>query len=362
MPHSEPADTGNDAFVWTTSNDSARVTQGRPLGRPPNGQSAETLDAMHRRWLHHGPPATGTRPPRSPRRRYEPHIADLMAGVQLDEFFLEYQPIISLASGQLAGFEALLRWRHPRRGVLGPERFIDDAERSGALGLLTPLILHDACRAAERWNRTAGADSPIAVSVNLCGAQLYDPRLGEHVAAAIGHTGLAAERLWFEITENSAARHVLVNREAVHDLRRLGVKVALDDFGAGCASIGCLRGLPLDAVKMDRSLVVAAAAGSSGARVLAASTQMARALGLSVVAEGIERQDQLDCARRLGCDLGQGSYVTPPIGRRAADRMAATAPSASTTSRFNRLQIAHDTPCAAAVRTADAHNTHPSRC
>ncbi len=357
MPHSERADTGNDAFVWTTSSDSAPIR-----GRPAKGPPAETLESMHRRWLHHGPAPAAHQPSRSPPQRHEPQIADLLAGVQLDEFFLEYQPIISLVSGNLAGFEALLRWRHPRRGVLGPAQFIDDAERSGAWASLTPLILHDACRAAELWNRTADAGSPIAVSINLCGAQLYDPQLGAHVAAAIGHTGLAAGRLWFEITEHSAARHVLSHREVVHDLRRLGVKVALDDFGVGCASIGCLRGLPLDAVKIDRSLIVAAAVSRSGARVLAASTEMARALGLTVVAEGIEQQDQLECARSLGCDLGQGCYVTAPIGRAAADRIATVQPTASATSRFTRLEIAHNSSCATLVRTAAAQIPHIFRC
>ncbi len=358
MPHSERADSGNDAFVWTTSSDSARITQQRPSGRPSSAAPAETLESMHRRWLLHGPAPAGNQPSRSTRRRHAPHIADLMAGVQLDEFFLEYQPIISLAGGDLTAFEALLRWRHPRRGVLGPAQFIDDAERAGALALLTPLILHDACRAAELWNRTTATGSPIAVSINLCGAQLYDPKLSAHVVAAIGNTGVAAERLWLEITENSAARHVLSHREVVHDLRRLGVKIALDDFGAGCASIGCLRGLPLDAVKFDRSLLAAATLSRSGARVLAASTEMARALGLTAVAEGIEQQDQLECARSLGCDLGQGFYVAAPIGRAAADRMATARPPASATSRFTRLEIAHNTSCAALVRTGAARKPH----
>ncbi len=362
MPHGHDADTGNDAFVWTTSSDSARITQQQPAGRAPYRASAETLESMHDRWLRHGPAPAVTQVPGSPRRRDAPHIADLMAGVQLDEFFLDYQPIISLATGDVAAFEALLRWRHPRRGVLGPERFMDDAERCGALEVLTPLILHDACRAAATWNNSSGVGAPVAVSINLCGAQLYDPKLGEHLAGAIATTGVAADRLWLEITENSAARHVLSHRQVVHDLRRLGVKTALDDFGAGCASIGCLRGLPLDAVKIDRSLVAAAAVSRSGARVLAASAEMARALGLTVVAEGIERADQLECARSLGCDLGQGFYVTAPIGRDEADRMVRARRTAGTTNRFTRLEIAHDSPCAATVRTAAAHKPHVTRC
>ena len=166
---------------------------------------------------------------------------------------------------------------------------------------------------------------PVAVSINLCGAQLRDADLAAHITAALDESGVAAERVWFEITENTAARHVLADGDVLHDLRRLGVKLALDDFGTGCASIGCLRELPLDAVKIDRSLVVQAGVSPSGARVLAASTEIARALGMTAVAEGIAELDQLERVRDLGCELGQGHYFTGPVGRPEADQLAAAA-------------------------------------
>ena len=313
----------NDSFVWTTSSDSARITQTRGGGRRPGLGSPETIEAMHRRWLHHGHDGLGHGRPRRRRQRCRPEIADLIAGVQLDEFLLEYQPIVSLADGRLEAFEALLRWCHPLRGVLGPAAFLHDAEHSGALALLTPKLILDACRAAAQWNRVGETDTPIAVSINLCGAQLRDADLAAHITAALDESGVAAERVWFEITENTAARHVLADGDVLYDLRRLGVKLALDDFGTGCASIGCLRELPLDAVKIDRSLVVQAGVSPSGARVLAASTEIARALGMTAVAEGIEELDQLERVRDLGCELGQGYYFTKPVGRPEADQMAA---------------------------------------
>jgi EAL domain-containing protein (putative c-di-GMP-specific phosphodiesterase class I) len=320
----------NDSFVWMTSDGGEPFTSRPPAARPPTDTADESVAAMHRRWLHHGSPTPEPRADHS--RGCEPANADLLAGVQLDEFFVEYQPIVSLSSGKLEAFEVLLRWRHPRRGPLRPVYFIDDAERCGALTLLTPKILEAALSANADWNRAGGRRAPIAVSINLCGAQLRDPELVPNVAAAIEASGVAPDSVWFEITENTGARHALAHLDTLHDLRQVGAKLALDDFGTGCASIGCLRNLPIDAVKIDRSLIIQAAASVSGARVLAASAEIARALGITVVAEGIERREQLDLVRALGCELGQGFYFAPPLNRTEADRIAALpAPLGATT-------------------------------
>ena len=337
-------------FSWNTSTDSA------PLARPAD-EPGETVEAMHRRWLQHGLPVADR--PRNHPRRCTPEIADLMAGVELDEFFLEYQPIVALASGRIEGFEALLRWRHPRRGVLHPRQFIADAEASGALALLTPTIVDEACRACAGWT---GAGQPIAVSINLCGAQLRDPDLVPEVAAAIRATAIAPERVWFEITENTGARHALMHRETLHDLRRLGVRLALDDFGTGCASIGCLRGLPVDAVKIDRSLVAQAGASRSGARVLAASTEIARALGITAVAEGIERSEHFDRARAVGCELGQGFYFARAVDKGDADRMAVAGALPGPPGRFPQKGYGPDAARVAKMRQAATQLSHAARC
>jgi EAL domain-containing protein (putative c-di-GMP-specific phosphodiesterase class I) len=274
--------------------------------------------APHQIWLQHGPVRPARQRTAPAARRHE--TADLMTGIELEEFFLEYQPIVAIGSGRLEAFEALLRWRHPFRGVLPPAEFLDDAEQSGALRHLTSWIIEEACSAAAQWNRSAPA--PVAVSVNLCGCELRLPDLAANVAAALHSTGATPDQVWFEITEDTGARHARANIEVLHELHRIGTHLALDDFGTGSASIGCLRDLPIDAVKIDRSLVAHAAASTSGARVLAASTEIARALGIRAVAEGIEDADQLELARALGCELGQGFYFGRPVAQRWAERLA----------------------------------------
>jgi EAL domain-containing protein (putative c-di-GMP-specific phosphodiesterase class I) len=314
----DASDNADDDFVWTTSGDSGSLLRRRSAAPPRIGEAQETVAEMHRRWLHHG--GAATRAERVPKR--QPEIADLLAAVQLDEFFLEYQPIVSLSTGRVKAFEALLRWQHPRRGLLGPDQFLDDAERSGALALLTPQIIGAALRAGADWNRRCDPRTPIAVSINLCGSQLRDPELVPTVSAALGSAGIAPDCVWFEITENTGARHALAHLETLNELRRLGAKLALDDFGTGCASIGCLRSLPIDALKIDRSLIIQAGRSESGARVLAASIEIAHALGIATVAEGIERPDQLEHARMLGCELGQGHYFAWPVSKANADQIA----------------------------------------
>lgn len=330
-----PAAETIDDFVWTPNSGGSSLTRVPAAGRhgdpPPargaadsvRGGRADSPAAIHRRWLHHGPtsPDDGSR-----HRRERPWIADLAAGIELDEFFLEYQPIVSLATGQLEAFEALVRWRHPQRGVLGPAAFIEDAELAGLLPLLTPKILADACAAVATWNDDRNDLPPIAVTINLGGSQLRADDLLPRVAAAITENGLAAGRVWFEITEDTGARYALADLRVLHELRRMGTKLALDDFGAGCASIGCLRNLPIDAVKIDRSLILQATATRSGERVLAASTEIARALGIITIAEGIGRPDHLACARKLGCQFGQGFYFTRAVSRAEADRLTTTSP------------------------------------
>jgi EAL domain-containing protein (putative c-di-GMP-specific phosphodiesterase class I) len=319
----QPAAETHDDFVWTATSEGGFLIRqpAQRIAKVTGVPEAESPAAMHRRWLRHGPARPADLGDRGCHVR--PEIADLIAGIELDEFFLEYQPIVSLASGEVEAFEGLVRWRHPQRGVLEPTAFIDDAEHAGLLPLLTPKILADACAAAAAWTDGRGGGATIAVSLNLCASQLRDARLVARVATAIEAGGVAPERLWFEITENTGARLALAQPQLLHQLRRLGIKLALDDFGSGCASIGCLRSLPIDAVKIDKSLVQQATATRSGERVLAASTEIARALGIVAVAEGIEEPDHLACARSLGCELGQGFHFAPPVSRVGADRMAA---------------------------------------
>jgi len=287
---------------------------------PATWVQADRAAARNARFTPHAPrpehqPLLAERP--SPRRRRS--HSELGAAVARGEFFLVYQPIVTVTTGRVAAFEALLRWRHPARGVLHPGDFLRVADQAGALRALTPWILDEASAAASRWN--TGARHPVAVSVNLSGAQLRQQDLGDHVIAALREHELDPAQLWFELTEDTGVRQARTNRDALDELRGLGVRIALDDFGSGCASIGCLRDLPLDAIKLDRSLLQQSRT-HRGARVLSACTDIVHALGFAVVVEGIERPDQFEHVHALGCEFAQGFYLGRPLARRIADRLA----------------------------------------
>ena len=273
-------------------------------------------DRARQSWFRYGPvrPFRVPAPPGTRRAR-----AELAAAFERREFRLEFQPIVAVTGGRLEGFEALLRWRHPRRGVLRPGDFLGEAEGAGALRHVTPFVLGAACEAAARWN--VGAPHDLAVSINLSGSQLRQPELTELVAAALDEHELDPSRLWFEIDENTGAREARSRLGTLLELRRLGTRLALDDFGTGWASIGCLRDLPVDAAKIDRSLVQQSDT-RRGARVLAACADIAHALGIATVAEGIETAHELALVRALGCEFGQGNYFGRPVPRFAADRTA----------------------------------------
>jgi PAS domain S-box-containing protein len=252
--------------------------------------------------------------------------SELELAARRGELFARYQPIVSLRDGEIEGFEALLRWDHPAHGVLGPASFIGEAEARGILADVTCQIVHDACHDAVHWNelRHPGG-SPVAVSVNLCGSQLRHPRLVDSVAAALAASRLAPGQLWLEITENTGITEATRDPGLLIALRELGVRIVLDDFGAGYASLGSVRKLPLDVLKFDRSLVSAVADNRCDARILAAGVEIAAALEIDVIAEGIEHRAQLEYVEALDCKSAQGFYFSRPLDRDRADLLIAEA-------------------------------------
>ncbi len=258
----------------------------------------------------------------------ETHLArDVRRAVERGEVLLRYQPIVSLRTGQPHAFEALLRWRRPQGGVEGPTRFLVAAHASGAMRELTAGVVRMACRDAALLNAARWDDRPLAVAVNLSGQQLDDSRLLPAVAAALEDHDVAAEQLWIEITEDTIVGDGCARLACLHELHALGVKIALDDFGSGYASLAYVRRLPLDLIKLDRSLVRGAASGSADAHILAAAIEMARALGLEVVAEGCETAQQLALLQALGCGLVQGYHLSRPVdAQRAAQMVMAPLP------------------------------------
>ena len=226
----------------------------------------------------------------------------LERAIENEELVLHYQPIVDLDLGRVAGFEALVRWQHPERGFLGPGEFIPLAEETGLIVPLGRWVLREACRQATQW-----AGAPY-LSVNVAGAQLEQPGFLAEVESALADGGLCAERLVLEVTESSLVDDL--EAERLQALRRLGVRLAIDDFGTGYSSLSYLRKFPMDVLKIDRSFTRDACEDSA---LLHAIVAMGESLGLVLVPEGIEEQEQADALRALGCRLGQGFLFGRPV-------------------------------------------------
>jgi diguanylate cyclase (GGDEF)-like protein/PAS domain S-box-containing protein len=237
--------------------------------------------------------------------------SQLRRAVEQRQFELHFQPIQELRTGRVVGAEALIRWRHPRRGLLLPSAFLSATEETGLIVALGRWIIDEACAQAARWLDSYASDAPY-VSVNLSARQLQDPELVSYVSGALARADLEGKSLVVEITET-----MLVNdRDAVAgklaELRALGVGVALDDFGTGFSSLSYLSSFPVDALKIDRSFVAPLIDGPRHAALVRAIVELARALEVATVAEGVERAEQARILRELGCDLAQGFYLRRP--------------------------------------------------
>ncbi|MGH2745175.1 MAG: putative bifunctional diguanylate cyclase/phosphodiesterase, partial [Thermoleophilaceae bacterium] len=241
---------------------------------------------------------------------------ELQGALSRDELRLVYQPVFSLTDGVVAACEALLRWHHPERGVVAPAAFVPLAEQNGLILPIGEWVLEQACRQGAKWRR-AGRD--LSVSVNVSPAQLAQPDFADHVDAILRRAGLPAQCLCLELVEGTVARQPEGIGETLRDLRSRGVRIALDDFGKGATSLAHFRGLPLDVVKLDRAFVSGLREGEVSRAIVAALVSLAEGLGLTVVAEGVEREDQAADLRELGCGLVQGFWFGRPA---APDRLA----------------------------------------
>lgn len=232
---------------------------------------------------------------------------DLHGAVQRGEFILHYQPLVMLASGSVSGFEALVRWHHPVRGLVSPVDFIPLAEETGAVLDLGEWVLRRACWDAATW------PGDIAVAVNLSPVQFRDPGLIAMVQEALAASGLAAHRLQLEITESVLLQDNVANLTTLHALRELGVKIAMDDFGTGYSSLGYLRRFPFDKIKIDRSFVGDLPDGAESHAIVSAVIGLGHSLCIATTAEGIETREQLERLRDRGCTEGQGYLFSRPV-------------------------------------------------
>jgi diguanylate cyclase (GGDEF)-like protein/PAS domain S-box-containing protein len=238
---------------------------------------------------------------------------DLRRALERQEFVLHYQPIVSLADGEICGVEALIRWKHPERGLLPPDEFIPAAEETGLILPIGRWVLGEACRRLRRWRVRFGEGRLRSLGVNLSAKQFSQIDLMEQVWDALRDSGLPPEVLRLEITEsavmeNADAAVVLLGR-----LKGLGVQISLDDFGTGYSSLSYLHRFPLDALKIDRSFVGEIDLDERTTRLVETVLTLARGLGVPAVAEGIETERQLAHLRSLDCELGQGYYFSPPV-------------------------------------------------
>jgi diguanylate cyclase (GGDEF)-like protein/PAS domain S-box-containing protein len=238
--------------------------------------------------------------------------ADLARAIDdLDQFELYYQPIIGLKEGAIMGFEALLRWNHPTRGRVSPETFIPLAEQSGAIVPLGRWVLREACRQMREWEVECG--QKMVVGVNVAVQQLDGPGMVGDVRRALREFGLAGEQLVLELTETEIVHDQDNAIDVLRQIKELGVWIAIDDFGTGYSSLGQLETLSVDTVKIDRHLVSGARDGGSRRKLLRAVTELAEALAMTTVAEGIETPEQLRELKALNIPLGQGFLFSPPV-------------------------------------------------
>jgi EAL domain-containing protein (putative c-di-GMP-specific phosphodiesterase class I) len=237
------------------------------------------------------------------RRRLE---LDLRKALIANEFELYYQPIVQIATGEVGGFEALIRWNHPERGLVMPGAFIPVAEEIGLIVPLGEWVLRKACMDAAAW------PSKLSVAVNLSAAQFRNPMLALSVVSALGQSGLSASRLELEITETVLLQDDRAVLDTLHQIRDLGVRICMDDFGTGYSSLSYLRSFPFDKIKIDRSFVSELGKENDCVAIIRAVTRLGSSLGMTTTAEGVETEQQLEILRAEGCVQVQGYLFSRP--------------------------------------------------
>lgn len=249
--------------------------------------------------------------------------ADLRRALERDEICIHYQPIVSLETGRLVGFEALARWEHPVEGLLHPAEFIPMAEETGLIVQVGARVLRGACRQLREWLEAWPQHPPLMLSVNLSARQFGHPNLLREIDEVLGETGIDPSMLQLELTESLLMRDAESTVAALRQLRARGIRLAIDDFGTGYSSLSYLQRFPIGTLKIDRSFVHGLTPGSNGSELVQTMVSLARGLGMSVVAEGIETEEQLKELRRLGCASAQGFFFARALAPEAAAALLA---------------------------------------
>jgi predicted signal transduction protein with EAL and GGDEF domain len=240
---------------------------------------------------------------------------DLRRALERNEFFLVYQPLVDAQTEELRGVEALLRWKHPTRGVLSPNEFISLAEETGLIVGIGEWVLKKACKDAVTW------PSDIRLAVNLSPVQFKSFKVAAAVVAALDRSGLVPSRLELEVTESVLLSEDEATLAILHQLHGLGVRIVLDDFGTGYSSLSYLRSFPFDKIKIDRSFVQAMTGTDESSAIVRAIAGLGSNLGIVTTAEGVENFQQLEQIREHGCIEAQGYYFSEPVSKETMDRI-----------------------------------------
>jgi EAL domain-containing protein (putative c-di-GMP-specific phosphodiesterase class I) len=250
-----------------------------------------------------------------------PSKSDLRRALEQREFVLHYQPEVELASRRIVGLEALIRWAHPERGLIPPMDFIPLAEESGMILPIGDWGLSEVCNQIQKWRLDDPTHESLRVCVNLSARQFAREGLADHIEALLRQFGVSSRQLGLEMTESSLIPDMKTALEVLGSLRRLGVSLLMDDFGTGYSSLSYLHAFPIDVLKIDRSFVGRMTDGDQPLQIVRTIIELARVLGMDVVAEGIETREQYLLLRELGCRLGQGFLFARPMSAEAVTRL-----------------------------------------
>ncbi|MGB7444487.1 MAG: EAL domain-containing protein [Coleofasciculaceae cyanobacterium] len=251
---------------------------------------------------------------------------DLRRALTSEEFRVYYQPIISLTTGRLTGFEALVRWQHPQRGLVSPAEFIPVAEETGLIVPIGLWILREACRKMGKWQKHWSEQGKLTVSVNLSGKQVTEPGLIEQIDRIIKETGFDSKCLKLEITESILMDNTTAATNMLWQLRARNILLCLDDFGTGYSSLSYLHRFPVSTLKIDRSFVSRMSVGDENLEIVRAIVTLAHTLKMDVIAEGVETAEQFTLLKLLGCEQGQGYFYSRPLAAKATEELIALSP------------------------------------
>ncbi|HEX8335237.1 MAG TPA: EAL domain-containing protein [Pyrinomonadaceae bacterium] len=248
---------------------------------------------------------------------------DMRRALEREEFVLHYQPIVALDNFRLRGFEALVRWQHPERGFISPMDFIPVAEETGMIVPLGEWVMREACRQMHGWQMMFPLEQPLFITVNLSSKQFTQETLISTFAMILHETGVKPQSVKLEITESVVMENVDTATDMLRQLRSLGVKLAIDDFGTGYSSLSYLHRFPIDTLKIDRSFVTRMSENNENVEIVRTIVVLAQNLGMDVVAEGVETNEQLVILQKLGCENGQGYFFSKPVNADGAEKIIA---------------------------------------